>query len=309
MDRTERVPPRHRQADGRAGTVRAARSPRSTAVRAPTSSRSASPSRSWPASTRRWRSRSRRGSGWGANPIHGFGTEEQKQRWLVPMCRGEILGAFGLTEPGGGSDAGATRTTARLEGGEWVINGVEGVHHQLRHRHHRPGDDHGRDRRGARTGTRRSRRSSSRPGRPGSRSARSYRKIGWHASDTHELSFDDCRVPEANLLGRARATGSRSSSDLDDGPDRRRALGRRAGPGVPRRVAWKYASERQAFGRPIGGVPGDPVQDRRHEGGRRDGPAWPRTGRRGSATRAGRTRPSRVVAKLYASEIAVTCRP
>src|SRR5438105_3208338 len=63
------------------------------------------------------------GVGLGANPIHAEGTEEQKQRWLVPMCRGEMLGAFGLTEPGGGSDAGATLTTARLEHGQWVING------------------------------------------------------------------------------------------------------------------------------------------------------------------------------------------
>src|SRR6266540_2520345 len=63
------------------------------------------------------------GVGLGANPIHEFGTEEQKQRWLVPMARGEMLGSFGLTEPGGGSDAGATRTTAKLEDGEWVING------------------------------------------------------------------------------------------------------------------------------------------------------------------------------------------
>src|SRR5438067_5233272 len=63
------------------------------------------------------------GVGLGANPIYAEGTEEQKRRWLVPMCRGEILGAFGLTEPGGGSDAGATRTTARVENGRWVING------------------------------------------------------------------------------------------------------------------------------------------------------------------------------------------
>src|SRR5437867_7606367 len=63
------------------------------------------------------------GVGLGANPIFEYGTEEQKQRWLVPMCRGEILGAFGLTEPGGGSDAGSTMTTARLDDGEWVING------------------------------------------------------------------------------------------------------------------------------------------------------------------------------------------
>src|SRR5437867_6936756 len=63
------------------------------------------------------------GVGLGANPIYADGSEEQKERWLVPMARGEILGSFGLTEPGGGSDAGATRTTARLEGGEWVIDG------------------------------------------------------------------------------------------------------------------------------------------------------------------------------------------
>src|SRR5256714_11751904 len=63
------------------------------------------------------------GVGLGANPIFRFGTEEQKQRWLVPMARGEILGSFGLTEPGGGSDAGATKTTARLENGEGGING------------------------------------------------------------------------------------------------------------------------------------------------------------------------------------------
>src|SRR5207247_4053365 len=63
------------------------------------------------------------GVGLGASPIHRYGTPDQKERWLRPMCHGEILGAFALTEPGGGSDAGATRTTARVEAGEWVING------------------------------------------------------------------------------------------------------------------------------------------------------------------------------------------
>src|SRR5437764_790086 len=61
--------------------------------------------------------------GLGANPIHAFGTEEQKRRWLGPLCRGEMLGAFGLTEPGGGSDAGSTKTTARVESGQWIIDG------------------------------------------------------------------------------------------------------------------------------------------------------------------------------------------
>src|SRR5213592_431987 len=67
------------------------------------------------------------GVGLGANPIYAEGTEAQKQRWLVPMCRGEILGAFGLTEPGGGSDAAATKTNARLEDGRWVINGSKAL--------------------------------------------------------------------------------------------------------------------------------------------------------------------------------------
>src|SRR5256714_11545710 len=67
------------------------------------------------------------GVGLGANPIYAEGTEEQKQRWLGPMCRGEILWAFGLTEPGGGSDAGSTKTTARLEDGQWVINGSKAL--------------------------------------------------------------------------------------------------------------------------------------------------------------------------------------
>src|SRR5438874_9619288 len=138
--------------------------------------------------------------GLGANPIHAFGTEEQKQRWLVPMCRGEILGAFGLTEPGGGSDAGSTKTTARLDNGQWVINGSKAFI--------------------TNSGTPISKvctitavTGQTADGRkdisaiivpsdtPGFEVGRSYRKIGWHASDTHELSFTDCRVPEENLLG------------------------------------------------------------------------------------------------------------
>src|SRR5207244_5928166 len=137
--------------------------------------------------------------GLGANPIHAFGTEEQKERWLGPMCRGEILGAFGLTEPGGGSDAGATRTTARLEGGEWVINGSKAFITNC-----------GTDITGCITVTAVTDKGDGAKeisaiivpaGTPGLKVGRSYRKIGWHASDTHELSFDDCRVPQENLLG------------------------------------------------------------------------------------------------------------
>ena len=73
--------------------------------------------------------------GLGSMPIYRFGTEAQKKEWLPSLCSGEALAAFGLTEPGGGSDAGNPRTTAVLDGDEWVVNGTQGVHHQLRHRH------------------------------------------------------------------------------------------------------------------------------------------------------------------------------
>src|SRR5437879_5363313 len=126
------------------------------------------------------------GVGLGANPIYRFGTEEQKQRWLVPMARGEILGSFGLTEPGGGSDAGATRTTARVEDGEWVINGSKAFITNSGTAISKActitavtGDDDGRPEISAiivPTDT------------PGFTVGRSYRKLGWHASDTHELS-------------------------------------------------------------------------------------------------------------------------
>src|SRR5256886_6039481 len=139
------------------------------------------------------------GVGLGANPIYAEGTDEQKRRWLVPMCRGEILGAFGLTEPGGGSDAGATKTTARLEDGEWVVNGSKAFI-----------TNSGTSITGlvtitAVTGQQEDGRKEISAiivpaGAPGFEVGRSYRKLGWHASDTHELSVDDCRGPEGNLL-------------------------------------------------------------------------------------------------------------
>src|SRR5436305_14185687 len=137
------------------------------------------------------------GVGLGANPIYRYGTEEQKQRWLVPMARGEILGSFGLTEPGGGSDAGATRTTAKLENGEWVINGSKAFITNCGTAISKvctitavAGEADGRNEISAivvPTDT------------PGFEVGRSYRKLGWHASDTHELSFHDLRVPQENL--------------------------------------------------------------------------------------------------------------
>jgi short/branched chain acyl-CoA dehydrogenase len=188
--------------------------------------------------------------GLGANPIHAFGTEEQKQRWLVPMCRGEILGAFGLTEPGGGSDAGSTKTTARLEDGQWVINGskafitnsgtpiskvctITAVTGQPPDGHKEisaiivPTDT------------------------PGFEVGRSYRKVGWRASDTHELSFDDCRVPEANLLGESGKGYAQFLQTLDDGRIAVAALSVGLAQGCLDECL-KYTRERRAFGRPIG---------------------------------------------------------
>ena len=188
--------------------------------------------------------------GLGANPIYRHGTEEQKQRWLVPMCRGEILGAFGLTEPGGGSDAGATRTTARLEDGQWVINGskalitnsgtaiskvctITAVTGQ--------GPD-GRNEVSAiivPTDT------------PGFGVGKSYRKLGWRASDTHELSFNDCRVPEGNLLGEPGKGFAQFLETLDDGRIAIAALAVGLTQGCLDE-SLKYAHEREAFGKPIG---------------------------------------------------------
>jgi short-chain 2-methylacyl-CoA dehydrogenase len=191
--------------------------------------------------------------GLGANPIFEYGTEEQKQRWLVPMARGEFLGAFGLTEPGGGSDAAATRTTARLEDGKWVINGskafitnsgtamtelctitaVTGPEQ---------GDEHGRKEISAiilPTDT------------PGFEVGPSYRKVGWRASDTHELSFSDCRVPAENLLGKRGNGYAQFLKILDDGRIAIAALGVGLAQGCLEE-SLKYAKERTAFRRPIG---------------------------------------------------------
>src|SRR5690606_8475584 len=136
----------------------------------------------------------------GAMPIHRFGTEEQKRRWLPSLCSGEALGAFGLTEPGGGSDAGATKTRAVLDGGDWVINGSKSFI-----------TNSGTDITSVVTVTAVT---GAKPdggkeisailvpsGTPGFTVAPKYSKVGWNCSDTHELAFDDCRVPEENLLG------------------------------------------------------------------------------------------------------------
>src|SRR5438270_7481197 len=156
------------------------------------------------------------GAGLGAMPIYLFGTEEQKQKWLPDLTAGRALAGFGLTEPGAGSDAGGTRTTARLENGEWVINGskqfitnsgtditslvtVTAVTASL-----------GGDKKEISTIIVPS-------GTPGFTVEPAYNKVGWNASDTHPLTFADARVPEENLLG-AQGTGyANFLSILDEG--------------------------------------------------------------------------------------------
>jgi len=189
------------------------------------------------------------GVGLGANPIHAFGTEEQKQRWLVPMCRGEILGAFGLTEPGGGSDAGATKTSARLEDGEWVINGSKAFITNSGTSISKvcsitalTGDGQG--------GRKEISAIIVPSDTPGFEVGKSYRKLGWHASDTHELSFNDCRVPEANLLGERGKGYAQFLQILDDGRIAIAALGVGLAQGCLEESV-KYAKERMAFRRPI----------------------------------------------------------
>ena len=131
----------------------------------------------------------------GAMPIWRFGTPEQQRRWLPALAAGAKLGAFGLTEPGGGSDAGATRTTARLDGGDWVINGSKAFITNA-----------GTDITSlitvtALTGEREISAIIIPAGTPGLRVAPKYSKVGWCASDTRELAFQDVRVPAGNLLG------------------------------------------------------------------------------------------------------------
>jgi short-chain 2-methylacyl-CoA dehydrogenase len=188
------------------------------------------------------------GVGLGAMPIYLFGTEEQKQRWLVPLARGEHIAGFGLTEPGAGSDSGNTQTKAVLDDGEWVINGSKAFITNV----------------GtplslfvtltAATGERGGQKEVSNiivpVGTPGFTIGKAYKKIGWHASDTRELAFDDCRVPEENLLG-TRGEGFRNFLIILDGG--RAAIGALA-VGLAQgclEQSLAYAKERKQFGRPI----------------------------------------------------------
>jgi short/branched chain acyl-CoA dehydrogenase len=180
----------------------------------------------------------------GTMPIHLWGTDQQKDDWLPQLCSGQKLAAFGLTEPEAGSDAGNTRTRARLEDGEWVIDGAKQFITNA-----------GTDITAcvsitARTGEDEISNIVVPNGTPGYDIEPPYRKMGWNASDTRPLAFSDCRVPEENLLGR-RGMGFRQFlQTLDGGRIGVAAMGVGLAQGALDE-ALAYAKERIAFGQPI----------------------------------------------------------
>jgi short-chain 2-methylacyl-CoA dehydrogenase len=180
----------------------------------------------------------------GTQPLYLFGNEEQKREWLPQLTSGEKLGAFGLTEPEAGSDAGNTRTRARLEGGDWMINGAKQFITNA-----------GTEISGvvcitARTGDDEISNLIVPNGAPGYEQGEPYRKMGWNASDTRPLTFTDCRVPEENLLG-ARGRGLKQFLHvLDIGRIGVAAMGVGLAQGALDE-ALAYAKERRAFGQPI----------------------------------------------------------
>jgi alkylation response protein AidB-like acyl-CoA dehydrogenase len=185
------------------------------------------------------------GVGLGINPILAFGSEAQKQQWLPDLAAGRALAGFGLTEPEAGSDAGALKTRATLADGQWTINGAKAFI-----------TNSGTSITSlvtvaAKTGDNEISTLLVPAGTPGFVVEPAYDKLGWHISDTHGLTFDDCRVPEENLLGE-RGHGFRQFlSVLDDGRIAISALAVGLAQGCLD-VSLKYANERQTFGSPIG---------------------------------------------------------
>src|SRR3954467_568660 len=180
----------------------------------------------------------------GTQPVYLFGSDEQKERLLPDLCAGRRLRAFGLTEPEAGSDAGNVRTKARLDGGEWVIDGAKQFITNA-----------GTDISGlvsitVRTGDDEISNIIVPNGTPGYTQGEPYRKMGWNASDTRPLSFDDCRVPEENLLGPRGAGFKQFLRVLDIGRIGVAAMGVGLAQGALDQ-ALAYAKERKAFGRAI----------------------------------------------------------
>jgi short-chain 2-methylacyl-CoA dehydrogenase len=249
--------------------------------------------------------------GLGINPIQTFGTKEQQDTWLPDLVAGNTLAGFGLTEPGAGSDAGATRTRAELVGGEWVVNGAKQFI-----------TNSGSDITScvtvtAKTGERAD-------GKPeistiivpsdteGFTAEPPYDKLGWHASDTHALTFEDARVPEGNLLGDRGRGFSQFLATLDDG---RVAIAALAVGCIQACVdaSVKYAGERETFGGPIGRKQGLAFQVSDMEVMLRasrlltyQAAAMKDAMLRGAGPKAGEFKQAAAVAKLYATESAVT---
>jgi len=180
----------------------------------------------------------------GTQPIYMFGTAEQKQRYLPDLCAGRKLGAFGLTEPEAGSDAGNVRTRAALEDGEWVIDGAKQFITNA------GTEISGHVAITARTGAEEISNLIVDRGTPGYEQGEPYRKMGWNASDTRPLSFDACRVPEENLLGPRGQGFKQFLAILDGGRIGVAAMGVGLAQGALDQ-ALAYAKERRAFGRPI----------------------------------------------------------
>ena len=189
--------------------------------------------------------------GLGINPILTFGSAAQKEHWLPDLVAGRALAGFGLTEPGAGSDAGATRTKADLVGGEWVINGAKQFI-----------TNSGSDLTSVVTVTARTGEAADSgraeisailvpAGTPGFTAEPAYDKLGWHASDTHPLTLDDVHVPEANLLGERGRGFAQFLAILDDG---RVAIAALAVGCIQAclDLSLEYAGQRETFGVPIG---------------------------------------------------------
>jgi alkylation response protein AidB-like acyl-CoA dehydrogenase len=185
-----------------------------------------------------------------AQELEVFGTPSQKETYLVPIARGEKIGAFGLTEPDAGSDAGACRTTALLENGQWVINGTKQFITNI-----------GLDNASLIVTTAVNRRAPQGRGRistfivpkgsPGFRLGKRYEKLGWHGSATHEVIFEDCRIPEENLLGDPIKGFAQHLAVLQTGRISIAAIA----VGVAQACldeSVRYAKERVQFGKPIG---------------------------------------------------------
>lgn len=190
------------------------------------------------------------GVGLGINPILTYGTQEQKEQWLPDLVAGRALAAFGLTESEAGSDAGATKTKARLDGDSWVVNGSKAFI-----------TNSGTDITSVVTVTARTGDNADGSaqistilipsGTPGFIVEAPYEKLGWHASDTHGLSFHNCRVPAANILGEQGSGYKQFLKTLDDGRIAISALALGLAQGCLE-ASTEYAKTRIAFGRPIG---------------------------------------------------------